>query len=52
MTLKLTMLTSVSGEILAFTVIGVVETAPNDVASEMESFGSETAAAAVCKINW
>ena len=49
------MLTSVSGEMLALTVIGVVEAAPKELASEIESFGSGTTAGAVwtikCKLS-
>ena len=46
-TLKLTILTSVSGDILALTVTGVVDNVPNDDASKSVSFGSGTATAAV-----
>ena len=46
-TRKLTILTSVSGEILALTVMGVVDSVPKDAASKIVSFGSGTATLAV-----
>ena len=46
-TIKLTILTSTSGDIEALTEDGVVEIAPKANASEIESLGSGTTIAAV-----